>query len=346
MVGVPVTPYDIVALNVTRTEQSTVPGTAATAAMFFRGSDLGLSTAVNIGGLTVTTAALPVISLSQSSVAATEAAAPLVLDAGLTVADADSATLASARVAIGAGYAGVQDQLAFTPSGGTGNISASYVGGVLSLGSAGATATLAQWQAALRSVTYQNTSQAPSTAARTVTFTLNDGLADSATKSLSLTVAAVNNPPTVTVPTGAATDQNQELQLEDALKPVVADVDAGAANLQLTLTASTGTLKLAGTSGLSFVTGDGNRNATMTFVGTLANINAALDGLKFVPGTNFNSSTGGPARIDFSLNDLGNTGSGGAIVHQHAPCWSPSTRSTRHRHFRCRVPKARRSRRP
>ena len=37
------------------------------------------------------------------------------------------------------------------------------------------TATVAQYQAALRSVQYDNTSDNPNTAARTVTFVVNDG---------------------------------------------------------------------------------------------------------------------------------------------------------------------------
>ena len=45
----------------------------------------------------------------------------------------------------------------------------------MTLTSAGDTATLAQWQAALRAVQYSNSSDNPSTAARTVSFTVNDG---------------------------------------------------------------------------------------------------------------------------------------------------------------------------
>ena len=47
--------------------------------------------------------------------------------------------------------------------------------GVLTLTSAGGTATLAQWTAALKSVTYNNTSDNPSTTARTVSLVVNDG---------------------------------------------------------------------------------------------------------------------------------------------------------------------------
>ncbi len=58
----------------------------------------------------------------------------------------------------------------------------------------------------------------------------------------------------------------------------------------------------------TFSTGDGTRDATMTFQGTLAEINAALDGLVFTPNVGFN----GLATVTITTNDLGNSGSGGA----------------------------------
>ena len=102
---------------------------------------------------------------------------PWSFDSGVTVDDVDDATLASGTVAITSGFHSGQDVLAFTNDGSTtGNVAGSYdaATGVLALTSAGATATLSQWQAALRSVTYTNVSQAPNTASRTVSFVVND----------------------------------------------------------------------------------------------------------------------------------------------------------------------------
>src|SRR5207244_1162579 len=68
--------------------------------------------------------------------------------------------------------------LSFTNDGVTmGNIAASFDSGagVLSLSSAGATATLAQWQSALQAVSYANGSDNPNTTTRNVSFTVNDG---------------------------------------------------------------------------------------------------------------------------------------------------------------------------
>ncbi|MCK9635096.1 MAG: DUF4347 domain-containing protein [Methylobacter tundripaludum] len=51
----------------------------------------------------------------------------------------------------------------------------------------------------------------------------------------------------------------------------------------LSVTSGSGGLTLAGTGGLSFTTGDGSADETMTFSGTITDINTALDGLQYTP---------------------------------------------------------------
>jgi len=78
---------------------------------------------------------------------------PVVVDSGLTVSDVDNATLASATVSISNGFVSGEDVLAFTNNPATmGNIAGSYNAstGLLTLTSAGSTATLAQSQSPLR----------------------------------------------------------------------------------------------------------------------------------------------------------------------------------------------------
>ena len=88
----------------------------------------------------------------------------------------------------------------------------------------------------------------------------------------------------------------------------VSDADAGAAaNNQVTLTVNNGTLTLSSTSGLTF-NGGANGTGSMTFSGSLANINAALNGMVFNPNSNF----AGNATLTITSNDMGNTGAGGA----------------------------------
>jgi hypothetical protein len=66
----------------------------------------------------------------------------------------------------------------------------------------------------------------------------------------------------------------------------VAGQEAGS-GLGVTLTATHGTLTLAGTTGLTFTSGDGTGDMTMTFSGRAAAVNAALDGLRYTPETGY-----------------------------------------------------------
>src|SRR5205823_818982 len=92
----------------------------------------------------------------------------LVVTQALAVADSDSANLNGATVTISAGYAAGQDFLRFTNQNG---ISGTFNAGVLTLTG---TATVAQYQAALRSVQYENTAGSPTTGTRTITFRVTD----------------------------------------------------------------------------------------------------------------------------------------------------------------------------
>ena len=87
----------------------------------------------------------------------------------------------------------------------------------------------------------------------------------------------------------------------------IGDVDAGNNPVKVTLTATNGVLTLGGTAGLTFSAGDGTADGTMTFQGSIATINTALEGLRFTPPANFNGAAG----LAITTNDLGNTGAGG-----------------------------------
>src|SRR5262249_35816694 len=86
--------------------------------------------------------------------------------------------------------------------------------------------TLANYQAALRSVTYRNTSDNPSTLTRTVSFQINDGALLSSIVNRAIQVIAVNDAPTLsnleTTPL-SYTENSPGTLLTGSL--VVADVD-------------------------------------------------------------------------------------------------------------------------
>ena len=125
-----------------------------------------------------------------------------------------------------------------------------------------------------------------------------------------IVINAVNDPPVNTVPGAQSMVKNSLLIFStiDGNRISIADVDAANSAVQVTLSTSNGLLTLNGTTGLTFSAGTGTGDSTMTFSGTVNNINAALNGLRFAPAVNFE----GAAQIQIATNDLGRTGSGGA----------------------------------
>ncbi|RBQ28461.1 DUF4347 domain-containing protein [Aliarcobacter vitoriensis] len=127
----------------------------------------------------------------------------VVLSPTLTLNDVDNPTLLSATVSISSGLIS-GDRLNFTNNSSTmGNITASFNSstGVLTLTSSGKTATLEQWQNALRSITYDSTSEALSLTqtARTISWVINDGSLSSVVDTSTINVTGVNDTPTITV---------------------------------------------------------------------------------------------------------------------------------------------------
>ena len=121
------------------------------------------------------------------SYAKNQSAAPITTT--ITASDVDNANLASATVQITGNYKKGQDVLAFAN---TATITGSFDAKTGKLTLTGID-TVANYLAALRAVTYQNTSASPSTAVRTVTFKVFDGLTSSkgVTRSIQLTNSVV-----------------------------------------------------------------------------------------------------------------------------------------------------------
>ncbi|MCF6768606.1 FG-GAP repeat protein, partial [Thiotrichales bacterium 19S11-10] len=89
--------------------------------------------------------------------------------------DVDSVNIESADITISGNYANGEDVLSFTSQFGiTGSFNTTT--GILSLSGS---ATKAEYEQVLASVTYQNTSSTPSELTRTITFEVNDGTNDS-----------------------------------------------------------------------------------------------------------------------------------------------------------------------
>ncbi|MFT3858605.1 MAG: Ig-like domain-containing protein [Aquabacterium sp.] len=121
-----------------------------------------------------------------------------------------------------------------------------------------------------------------------------------------------NTAPVNTVPTtvqSASEDVAKVFSSGNGNQISIADADAGSSSVQVTLTVNHGTLSLNGTTGLSFTVGDGTGDATMTFTGTVANINTALNGLSYTGVAQYS----GLDTLTIVTDDQGNTGSGGAL---------------------------------
>jgi hypothetical protein len=89
----------------------------------------------------------------------------------------------------------------------------------------------------------------------------------------------------------------------------ISDVDAFSGDLEITLSVTNGKITLGTTTGLIFSSGDGTSDGTMTFRGTVAEVNAALSGLTYLGDANYN----GPDTLQITTNDLSNTGDGGPL---------------------------------
>ena len=186
--------------------------------------------------------------------------------------------------------------------------------------------TVANLNAALATLTYAPALNAnklnTSDADRTLTVTLNDlgygennaasGTPLSATKTILMDVAAVNDAPAISVTSTSLTlDENvsnavQTVTVADADSP-----DTGFTALKLTLTATHGNIGFtdAVTAGAT-VSGAGGRTVNVT--GTQAQINALLSGtnLRYTPDANFS----GADSIALSLTDQGNIGAGTVLT--------------------------------
>jgi VCBS repeat-containing protein len=270
-------------------------------------SDGIVTVAATTVSITITPVNDPPVLTAGGTLAYTENDAPTAIDTTITVADPDSANLAGATAQITANYVNGQDVLSFAN---TANITGSFNAATGTMTLSGSD-TLANYQAALRAVQYSNLSENPNGASRTVTWQVNDGAGANNLSNMptsTITVTAVNDAPVNSVPAAQSVNEDTALVFSsgggNAIS--VSDVDAGSASVQVQLTATNGTVTLSGTGGLTINAG-ANGSATVTVTGTMANINAALNGLSFLGTVNFS----GAASLQIVTNDLGNSGSGG-----------------------------------
>ncbi|WP_312586804.1 DUF4347 domain-containing protein [Comamonas terrigena] len=236
------------------------------------GGTSAYSTVTDIATVVVTAVNdAPVVTVTGGTSSWTEAnnapSSPVVVDSALTVSDPDGPNPISATARLLTYYSS-QDSLGFVNDGLTmGNITATWTAGtgILTLTSADNSATTAQFQAALRAVTYANSSDSPNTTTRTVQFILTDGSNVASTAvTRDITITAVNNSPTISAVATLPITEDTPAALGQI---TFSDVDTTLG--VVTFSVGSGTLSAIGAGGVTV----GGTATALTLSGTLANIN-------------------------------------------------------------------------
>jgi large repetitive protein len=244
------------------------------AAHFNGGADFTYTVSDGNGGTATGTMAItvssindaPSVAASAGAVAYVENAAAETVDPGIAIADADSASLIGATIAITGNCTPAEDVLALA-SPPAGIAVTGYSAATCTLTLAGP-ASLADYQVALRAVSYANTSDDPASAARTVTFTIDDGEPGDHTgaDSRGVTVSPVDDAP-------VAVDDSASLA-EDAAATAIAvlgndtDPDAGSKSIDSVTQPAFGTVVITGGgTGLTYAPSANFCNASAPAVG-------------------------------------------------------------------------------
>jgi hypothetical protein len=277
--------------NVLYANTSDNPSTAARTVTWQVDDGEAVSNLSNLATSTINVSAVndpPTIN-AATTLGYTEDDGAVVIDGAVTVADLDDANLTSATVQITANYVSGEDVLAFTNAFG---ITGNFVAGTGTLTLTGP-ASVANFQSALRTVTYQNTSQSPSTATRTVTWTVNDA-APGGTDTTTITVASVNDAPALTI-TGAIAYNENDPATSVATAANITDADDAnieSATIQITGNYQNGEDVLSYATALGITGNFVPATGTLTLTGsaTKANYITALQNVKYA-NTSENPST-------------------------------------------------------
>src|SRR5438128_741229 len=261
----------------------------------------------------------PVLNANGGSLSYTENQAATAIDAALLASDVDSTNLTGATVSITGNFASGQDVLGFTNQNG---ISGSYNAstGVLTLTGS---SSVANYHAALRSVTYSNSSDNPSGATRTISYQVDDGQAANHASNIvtsTVAVAPVNDAPVLNANGGSLSyTENQAATAIDAalLASDVDSTDLTGATVSITGNFASGQ-DVPGFTNQNGISGSYNASTgvlTLTGSSSVANYQAALRSVTY---SNSSDNPSGATRtISYQVDD-GQTAN-------HASTTRPST---------------------
>ncbi|SNT40115.1 hypothetical protein SAMN05421640_3792, partial [Ekhidna lutea] len=248
----------------------------------------------------------PTISGTATALAYTENDGGIPADPGVVASDNEDLDFVYATVKISNGYESTEDALSFTDQLG---LTGSYDAGTATMTITG-DATVDDYNTALQSIAYTNSSEDPVESTRTLTFIINDGTEDSDPFTRDITVSAENDAPVLTGTAGSTeyTTETPPFVVNSTFS--ITDVD----NTQI----ASAEVFVVQSSNNTFVDGDelsftntteitGSYNSTtgvLTLSGSssLANYAAALNSIEFEynpPGT-ANENT---RKITFNVSD-------------------------------------------
>ena len=239
----------------------------------------------NTGTITVDVTAVndnPVVTTPGADLTYTENDPATAMHPTITASDVDHANANGATVQITGNYVNGQDVLTFADAFGvTGSWDAPT--GTLTL--SGAT-TFANYEDALQSVKYHNTSDNPSTLLRTITYTITDPAAGSGSDTHGVQVVAVNDPPTVTA-NGANlsyTENDPPTAIHGTMTATDPDhTNASSATVQITGNYQNGqdVLSFVNNFGITGAWDAATGKLTLSGVTTVANYQSALQTVKY-----------------------------------------------------------------
>jgi len=201
---------EILSINDSVTVHAQVPGSCTSG-----------STASDLSFAIVEESIPPLLEGSTDTIVYTENDDPLPIEPTALITDPDDTVLTGATIIIAENLIPAEDDLVFLDQNG---ISGTYVPGTGTLELSGV-ATIANYQSAIASISYENSSENPDTGIRKVVFEVRDTISTSNTIEVFIEVLPVNDPPEISgTPTSLQyTFGDGEVLIDDAISITDAD---------------------------------------------------------------------------------------------------------------------------
>lgn len=137
---------------------------------------------------------------------------------------------------------------------------------------------------------------------------VSDGVLDSTTVAGNVTFNSVNDAPVLSAPSYIAIDEDTPYDFVGANTVSISDVDAGGADVRVNINLDFGGVEIQPEAGVEIVLEGDNPGLVGFLEGSVQGINQALASMRYLPLQDYH----GFANLALTVNDLGNSGGGGA----------------------------------